>query len=174
MEKIEHIESEKQQVDKKFDDVFENIKKLNGGKNLNQLTSDKLYWYTDSNWDYIEITSYAYRYEWAIQDGKWNHEIIDWQKSAIRKNADNERPRSYYELTKDGWTYTLTYSSQDWPQGTIEDITPEEFINDVLPNFERRINESKIYKHKKRQQEVENASQIAEVQEREANEDMMD
>ena len=43
-------------------------------------------------------------------------------------------------------------------------ISEDELKNDVLPNFERRINELQEYKAKERQNTIKSASELAQVQ----------
>jgi hypothetical protein len=83
---------------------------------------------------------------------------IDWQSSI-----------SKYILTKYPDKFTLqTYATIE--DGNLDqkqyvsDLTEDELKNDVLPNFERRINELQEYKAKERQNAIKSASEFAQVQ----------
>ena len=64
-----------------------------------------------------------------------------------------------YRLDNQNGKFTLNY----WPnlENVIEDVTSDELLNNILPNFEKRLNEWETLRAQERQKALEDSNQYA-------------
>lgn len=99
-----------------------------------------------------------------------------WNKSLeIMWTAHNWKPDSLYCLSKEWEKYSLTSGAvPKWipedenmsitdaaNKNTIDNVSSEELLNKILPNFEKRLNEWKMLQSQQRQKALEDADQYA-------------
>lgn len=68
-----------------------------------------------------------------------------------------------YRLVCRKWQFELNYWHQwEWePVGTVRQLTPTEVINEVLPRFEKRLQEAKKIKERDRKKSLNDAGKYA-------------
>jgi hypothetical protein len=55
----------------------------------------------------------------------------------------------------------------------VDNLTPEELLNDILPNFEKRLNEAEAQKKQDRRDALDNASKYAQKQDQQEADDLL-
>ena len=168
----EQKESQEKLAQKKFEDIFIRARNL----------WNKIH---DYNWEQV------YTFKIQKKDGtNWEFCVSEsnYGNKSMSINWEEKWWHSHYELSYRWWWYDLlTGMDNNRPpfdkldRNIVEDLTPEEILTNVLPNFESRLivaeklkEKEEEQKKRERQQQIKNASQFAEVQERESNESMMD
>ena len=147
---LEHIDSQQgaqeQLALQKFDEIFN---RLHGNTSLNE----------EKFWENALEIEKDWGVKWWIMSyynpNSWYQEISiswDWE-------GNNH---STYGLIKQNWKFRLETSVwENHDKKVIDNITPEELINKILPNFEKRINEGEIMRAQSRQKALEDANQYA-------------
>ena len=84
----------------------------------------------------------------------WTYNSPDFKTMNIEKNG-----KVTYRLELEKGQFKLKY----WPNlsKVVYNITPEELVNDILPNFEKRLIEANEYQKQKRQRAVRDGNQYA-------------
>ena len=79
-----------------------------------------------------------------------------------------------YALRKDikSWEFQLRTYHNDI-NDTIENLSPEQILNEILPNFEKRLNEAENYKKQEINKKIKEASKYAEAQEQKEADDLL-
>lgn len=147
-----NIEQE-QLANQKFDEIFN---KIYGTSSLQELGEGNVY-EIQKNWN-IPWILYAFN-----NPNTWFQKIIiQWLWE-----GDNN---SGYILIRQYWKYKLeTYTNGCNGGPEVDNLTPEELLNDILPNFEKRLKEWKLVEVHQRQRTIEDANQYAYQYQQDAN-----
>jgi len=139
-------ESQEQLANQKFDEIFN---KIYGNQPSNAMSENGLAIQKDGDikWEL-----------WAF-----NNSNIWLQKITISWFWANGNEPSNYTLKRENWKFEL--ETTVWEGGVkknvIDNITPEELLNNFLPKFEKRLNEWEELKKQQRQKAIEDANQYA-------------
>ena len=141
-------------ADKKFNEIFNEI--FNNGHNL-AVGAKYFSIYKDNGQAWV-IEAYIVNGKKTLKITWWN-----WNNNAIK-----DMPGSSYILTREWWKYSLksgrdsdfSKGSEMWPNN-LKNLTEKELLNNVLPKFEKRLNEAKNRQRQERQKSINNAGKYA-------------
>lgn len=144
--------SQEQLANQKFDEIFNKV------FDIWNSFEDKFSKYSSINLNREDGTS------WWIQVSE---DIKTWDKSIeIFWYEHEDKPGSIYMLSREWWKYSLVsgFDKKDFEddireRNTVNNLTSQELLNNILPNFERRLNEWETLKAQERQHAIENANQ---------------
>lgn len=139
-------ESQEQLANQKFDEIFN---KIYGNQPSNTISENGLAIQKDGDIKW-ELLAFNNPYIWL--------QII-----TISWYWENGNVPSNYRLERENWKFKLetTVWEEDVKKNVIDNITPEELLNNFLPKIEKRLNEWVELKKQQRQKAIEDANQYA-------------
>jgi len=124
--------------------------------------SSRLVKYTDENGVDVDITFF-----WVGWETKFDNNDVynynswsEWQGICIERHKTPDINTRYSLIKMNNGTFYLD-TDDSWKHTRIDNLTPEELFNNILPNFEKRLNEGEMLRVQKRQRALEDANQYA-------------
>ena len=138
----------------KFDEIFDEINKNGIGSVIGVGSS-------------ISVDGFSIE----TSDKDWVKYITIYKDAGVDKNGYHMTTE--YSLSKSKFTWFSLKISDGNMTRDITDITPQELINEVLPKFQKRLNEAKILKAQERQRAFKEVSGYAQAQDQKEADDLL-
>ena len=137
------INKKKQLVTQKFDEICDRINKI-------------------SKWD-----TYRYNDGNTTIDISVTEDDVEVEKTIFIDKSESEEHTTTYELKRTKtWNYQL-YGIENGKRNTIDDLTPDELLDDILPLIESRIEEAENHQQQERINKIKKANLLAQSQDQE-------